>query len=173
MIPRIKKILYATDLSENCAYVFRYALNSAKQHNADLAILHVMEVMDTTARNLMMAYVDKDIFDEKDDSRAAHAKDRIKKRLNLFFEKARGEEPELADTNISIDICEGYPADEILKKADDLNCDAIVMGTHGKGLLRQTFLGSVAKKVLRRTRKPVFVVPLPKGDSYLTFGDKD
>jgi len=56
----------------------------------------------------------------------------------------------------------GYPADEILKKADDLNCDLVVMGTHGKGLVRQAFFGSVAKKVLRRVRKPVFIIPLPK-----------
>ena len=40
MIPKIKKILYATDLSENSAYAFRYAVNSAKQHNAELVILH-------------------------------------------------------------------------------------------------------------------------------------
>jgi len=29
MIPRIKKILYATDLTKNSAYAFRYAVNSA------------------------------------------------------------------------------------------------------------------------------------------------
>lgn len=171
MIPRIKKILYATDLSKNSAFVFRYALNSAKQHNADLAILHVLEVMDTMAAGLVMAYVDTDFFDKKEETRSAHANERIKERLNKFFEKARIEAPELADVNISIDICEGYPAEEILEKADALNCDAIIMGTHGKGLLRQTFLGSVAKKVLRRTRKPVFVVPLPRGESSLTFGE--
>ena len=171
MIPKIKKILYATDLSKNSAYVFRYAINSARQHNADLAILHVMEIMDKTACNLMMAYVDRDFFDDKEEARSTYAKDRIKERLSQFFDKARDEAPELAATNISIEICEGYPAEEILKKADALDCDAIVMGTHGKGLLRQTFLGSVAKKVLRRTRKPVFVVPLPKGESDLTSGD--
>jgi nucleotide-binding universal stress UspA family protein len=37
----------------------------------------------------------------------------------------------------------------------------IVLGTHGKGLLRQAFLGSVARSVLERSRKPVFIVPLP------------
>ena len=32
MIPKIKKILYATDLSPNSAYAFRYAINSAINH---------------------------------------------------------------------------------------------------------------------------------------------
>jgi len=55
----------------------------------------------------------------------------------------------------------GHPVEEILKAADEESCDTIVLGTHGKGFLRQTFLGSVAGSVLERTRKPVFVIPLP------------
>jgi len=35
------------------------------------------------------------------------------------------------------------------------------MGTHEKGNIKITFLGSTAKQVLRRTRKPVFIIPLP------------
>ena len=34
---------------------------------------------------------------------------------------------------------QGYPPEEILKKADELNCDVIVMGTHGKGIIRHSF----------------------------------
>jgi nucleotide-binding universal stress UspA family protein len=45
------------------------------------------------------------------------------------------------------------------------------MGIHGKGLIRHAFSGSTAKRVLRRTRKPVFIVPLPKGESEITFYD--
>jgi len=47
----------------------------------------------------------------------------------------------------------------------------IFMGTHGKGIVSQTFLGSMAKKVLRRTRKPVVIIPLPKEESDITFHD--
>jgi len=39
------------------------------------------------------------------------------------------------------------------------------MGTHGKGIISHTFLGSVAERVLRRIRKPVFIIPLPKGEA--------
>ncbi len=44
MIPKIKNILYTTDLSKNSAYAFRYAVNSAGHHGADIHILHVLEV---------------------------------------------------------------------------------------------------------------------------------
>ena len=59
----------------------------------------------------------------------------------------------------------GHPVEEILKVADEEDCDVIVLGTHGKGFLEQTFLGSVSSSVLLRTRKPVFVVPLPSGNT--------
>ena len=45
MIPRIKKILYATDLTKNSAYAFRYAVNSAQKHEAEIHIFHVIETM--------------------------------------------------------------------------------------------------------------------------------
>jgi nucleotide-binding universal stress UspA family protein len=48
-----------------------------------------------------------------------------------------------------------------LNIADEEHCDAIVLGTHGKGFLAHTFLGSVSSAVLHRTRKPVFIIPLP------------
>ena len=43
MIPEIKKILYATDLSKNSSYAFLYAGDMAKRHNARIVILHSVE----------------------------------------------------------------------------------------------------------------------------------
>jgi len=43
MIPEIKKILYATDLSKNSSYAFLYAVDMAKRHNARIVILHSIE----------------------------------------------------------------------------------------------------------------------------------
>jgi nucleotide-binding universal stress UspA family protein len=60
---------------------------------------------------------------------------------------------------------QGDPVEEILKAVDEEGCDVIVLGTHGKGFLEQTFLGSVSSSVLLRTRKPVFVIPLPSEDA--------
>jgi nucleotide-binding universal stress UspA family protein len=50
---------------------------------------------------------------------------------------------------------------EILTTAEEEGCDLIVLGSHGKGFLEHTFLGSVSRMVLDRTRKPVFTIPLP------------
>ena len=171
MIPKIKKILYATDLSKNSSYAFRYAVNSAKQYGAEVIILHVIEEIGESARSILQAYLDPKYIEEKSKENITYVKDRINQRLSVFYDKIRAEEPEFEDTKVSTVLCVGYPAEEILRQADKLDCDAIVMGTHGKGLLGHTFLGSVTKRVLRRTRKPVFIIPLPKEESDLTYHD--
>jgi nucleotide-binding universal stress UspA family protein len=172
MIPKIRKILYATDLSPNSAYAFRYAINSAIMHDAKIIILHAFEAMSPAVRAQMEFYLTderrKEIFTE----RVSHAIDRIKKRLRNFSDKELEGYPKAEERIESIQVCEGFPADTILEKANELECDAIVMGTHGKGVVANTFLGSVTKRVLRRTRKPVFIIPLPKGETDITFHDE-
>ena len=166
MTPQIKRILYATDLSPNSVYALRYAMDSALKHHADLIILHVFEKVDP-ARN---AWLDPYLYEERHQSiyneHIAETKDLIKKRLKAIRENELKElknNLEFEDMTISIEICEGFPAEEILSKAEELKCDAIIMGTHSKGFIANTFLGSTAKRVLRRTRKPVLIIPLPKG----------
>ena len=171
MIPKIKKILYATDLSPNSAYVFRYAINSAIKHDADIIILHVFERLPGASTGMLDFYLDeaqrKKLFEEK----VSDTMERIKKRVTLFFEKELKDDPGGAGKVKSIEVCEGFAPEVILSKADELDCDAIVLGTHGKGIIANTFLGSTSKRVLRRTRKPVFIIPLPKGESDITFHD--
>jgi len=171
MIPDIKKILYATDLSDNSAYALRYAMNSAIKHDAGIVILHVFELITTTNRFALELYLDGEIRKKNFNERVSETIDRIQKRLKILCDKEFDGDIKYADRVASIEVCEGFPADEILKKADDFNCDVIVMGTHGKGLITQAFLGSTAKRVLRRTRKPVLIIPLPKGETDITFHD--
>ena len=151
MIPEIKKILYATDLSDNSAYAFRYAINSAIKHDAGIIILHVFEQITTTNRFALDLYLDEDLRKKIFNERVSDTLGRIRKRLKIFCEKEFNGDPKYAGKVESIEVCGGFPAEEILKKADEFNCDAIVMGTHGKGLIRHAFLGSTAKRILRRT----------------------
>jgi len=45
----------------------------------------------------------------------------------------------------------GHLVEEILKGADEEGCEGIVLGSHGKGFLEQTFLWSVSSSLLDRT----------------------
>ena len=171
MMPEIQKILYTTDLSDNSAYAFRYAINSAKRHDAKIIILHVLEGLPSSTEAMMKSYLNEEQQKKILDETTTHVLDRIRKRLKVFCHKELKNDPETVNRVESIEVCQGYPADEILKKVDELECDAIVMGTHGKGIIRDTYLGSMTKKVLRRVRKPVYIIPLPKGETDLTIHD--
>ena len=171
MIPKIRKILYATDLSANSAYAFRYAMNSAIMHDAKVVILHVLEAMKGMGPATLDGYLSEEDRKRIYDERVTDALERTRKRLEVFCEMETSISTECADRVESIEVVEGYPAEEILRMADELNCDVIIMGTHGKGVISHTFLGSVAERVLRRVRKPGFIIPLPKGETDITFHD--
>lgn len=54
------------------------------------------------------------------------------------------------------EIC-GEPAGSIARGAKERGFDLIVMGTHGRGALARTFIGSVAESVARRSSVPVLI----------------
>jgi nucleotide-binding universal stress UspA family protein len=171
MIPQIKKILYATDLSKNSVFAFRYATKMAEKYDARIIILHVVEPIPSMAKHYMKIYVDESKWEEKVRYEQDLAIERIKKRLQEFCRQETQEAPQCLAQVSNILVRAGYPVEEILKAADEEDCSMIVLGTHGKGFLKQTFLGSVAGSVLDRARKPVFIVPLPRDETDLTIGE--
>jgi nucleotide-binding universal stress UspA family protein len=55
-------------------------------------------------------------------------------------------------------VLNGPVAQTIADQAERLHCDAIFMGSHGRGHLAGLFLGSVATKVVHLSRVPVTLV---------------
>jgi len=53
----------------------------------------------------------------------------------------------------------GTVVDEILKQADAVNADFIVMGSHGHGAMYNLLVGSVTEGVLKRSTRPLLLVP--------------
>ena len=171
MIPKIQKILYATDLSPNSVYALRYAMNSAIKHDADIIILHVLEKVDPASHVMLDLYLYEKRQQEIAEEHVSETKALIQKRLRALRDKELEGHPEFEDKVISIEVCEGFPAEKILSMAQELNCDEIIMGTHSKGVIANTFLGSTAKRVLRRTRMPVLIIPLPKTETDIELPD--
>ena len=172
MKPDINKILYATDLSPNSAYALRYALDCAMLHNAEVVVLHVLETAYVGYAPILATYIDdqgQQVFNKE---RVANPKAAIEKRLKAVCNAEPDENPGVGGIVKSIEVCEGFPAERILGMAKEMNCDVIIMGTHGKGIIGNTFLGSTAKRVLRRTRKPIFIIPLPKEETDVTIRDE-
>jgi nucleotide-binding universal stress UspA family protein len=58
-------------------------------------------------------------------------------------------------------IAVGHVAETIARYANELHCDLIVIGTHGRTGLRHVVMGSVATEVIKRATVPVTVVKNP------------
>jgi len=171
MIPRIKDILYTTDLSKNSAYAFRYAINSAQKHDAQIHILHVIETTSPSTERLLETVLSHDKIEKVRQETKESLIRQIENRLTEFAKRELKDDPDTLKRVATIMVRIGDPAEEILKKAEETNCDIVIMGTHGKGVITHAFLGSVSEKVLHRISKPVFIIPLPKGETDITLGE--
>ena len=171
MIPRIKNILYATDLSKNSAYAFRYAVNSAQKHDAKIHILHVIEALPSAAEGLLTQFMGEEKLRQMRKETEEDLVGRIRERLRRFAERELKRDPKTLKKVVSIEVAYGSPAAEILRKAEQMNADVVILGTHGKGVIGHAFLGSVSEQVLHRIRKPVYIIPLPKGETDITLGE--
>jgi nucleotide-binding universal stress UspA family protein len=162
MIPQIKKILYATDLTKNSSYAFYFAVDLARKHDAKIVILHCIGSIPPSL------YYEGGFSDRNKTLKRIRAQGNegdiaeVKKRLQEFCQKVESQiGPPCVDLVSELIVKKGYPVEDILNTADTEPCDVIVLGTHGKGWLKQTFLGSVARSVVEKSRTPVFIIPLP------------
>lgn len=156
----IKSLLYSTDLSQNSHIAFGYAAFLAKLTGADIHLLHVLEKLSDDVAFTLQAY----LLDEKKrhdiiDLRVEKARTLLDERQEAFWSAQSAEDKRVRAQIKSVTVCESYPAEEILKSAKKHKCDLIIMGSHERGL-NHTFLGSVAKSVLRRSHVPTLIVPL-------------
>ena len=158
MIPQIKKILYATDLTKNSAYAFYYAIDLAQRRDAKIVILHVVEPLPAVVKFHGSLEGEKKYYQHE---KAADL-NLIRDRLQAICERVDHRIGMSCLSLVSnIIVREGFPVEEILRAAEEEACELLILGSHGKGFLKQTFLGSVSHKVLDRSRKPVLVIPLP------------
>ncbi|ASJ74116.1 universal stress protein [Granulosicoccus antarcticus] len=153
------RILFTTDLSKNSTYALHHAVSLAKSTGARLHILHVAEPMSEDARITMRLFFQDEAARETAlRTRGEYIKAELDERQTAFWPTVAEENQSVRAQIDSIDVVEGHPAEVILRRSRELDCDLIVLGAHSHGF-SQTFLGSVAKRVLRRATIPTLVVP--------------
>ena len=165
----VKKILYATDLSDTAFHAFAYAVSLANSYGAGITILHVM-FEDPDIESKVAPYIGDDQWEEIKQQHYQEAREALigKKRDNVaihevlhsFTERVKASDEAQSFATDEIIVERGNPAEQIVRVADDRNCDIIVMGSHGHGVIEDALLGSTARRVLRLATKPVLVVRL-------------
>ena len=132
----IKKIILATDFSDISKDASSHALLLAHTYQAELKVLHAFDI---NARNAPSSYY----FIEEARQRG---KDALTKLAESF------------DLEVETIFTEGDPGHEIIRVAEELNADLIVLGTHGYTGWKRFALGSVTKLVVKHAPCAVFIM---------------
>ncbi len=159
-IPMIKTILYPTDLGAHMRPAFRFAVSLARQYEAKIVMLHVLEPMSTTSRRLMETYLSKKEAGKLRDEGLQKVEKKMRKRLSQFCEDEMGVPPEKCELVSEVAVVMGTPAETITREAEERGADLIVMGTHTDVSLGHRLIGSTARKLTHFSRIPVLVVPV-------------
>ena len=142
---RLKKVLVPTDFSESARHAFTYGVSFAREYEAELVLLHVVE-------NLTVGYA-SDLFPVPMAEVFQEISGYAKAELARLGEEARGRGVSVQEL-----VVQGKPSVEIIRFAAENQVDMIVLGTHGKGVLDQALFGSTTERVVRRAPCPVLTV---------------
>ncbi|MGQ7847191.1 universal stress protein [Granulosicoccus sp. 3-233] len=159
MSSTISRMLFTTDLSVNSTYALHQAIGLARATEARMHILHVAEPMSEDARITLRLFIqDEKARESALQTRKQAIEQELADRQERFWSALPEDSQSIRQQVDEVEVVEGHPAEVILRRAKELDSDLIVLGAHSHGF-SQTFLGSTAKRVLRRATIPTLVVP--------------
>jgi nucleotide-binding universal stress UspA family protein len=154
MEPSIKKILVPIDFSDYSKNSLKYAVNFAKDFNAQLCLVYVVEPViyppDFSMGQIAFPTVDLEMDKRAEQELSSLAKKEIP--------------PEI---NVKSIVRTGKPFVEIIETASEEDADLIIIATHGHTGVEHILFGSTAEKVVRKAPCPVLTLRDPlKGFSF-------
>ena len=155
---KIVKVLIALDYDPTAQTVAEGGFSMAKAMNAEVILLHVIAdtvYYSSTAYSPIMGFTGQMEMEQIQWDSAGTLKKVTSHYLNNVKEY-------LGDEAIQTIVAEGDFADAIIKAAEDLDADILVMGSHSRKWLEKIILGSVTEKVLKITTLPLFIIPIGK-----------
>ncbi len=131
-------VLVPTDLSGFSLEAFDYAQEIAGMFDAGIIVVFV---------------IDKGTQKPKARYEVNEAEVEARRKLVEFLMDRK-----IVPDRVRLEIRHGHPAEEIVKTAQELRVDLIVMSTHGRTGLSHVLIGSVAEHVVRMSNAPVLTV---------------
>jgi nucleotide-binding universal stress UspA family protein len=139
-----KKMLVPLDGSQLAEETLPYARELAGRLDLELDFLHVLTPAESQLGSMVQMYVARtaeSVREQIQQSRGGSAGGKTSKSVKIASK-----------------VVTGYPAEEILKYADNNEIDIILMATHGASGIHSWAVGSVAYKVLHASKVPVWLV---------------
>ena len=141
---RVRSILVAIDESDQAQWALEEAVQLAYALDAKISLIYVVNPTPALTPDF-----DVEVATQSD---AVFAR-------GLMKNMAGQVPPELLGQQI---LVIGVPAPQILAAAIRINADLIVIGTHGRSVNGQVFIGSVADAVIRASTCPVLTISHPR-----------
>jgi nucleotide-binding universal stress UspA family protein len=138
-MPRIEKVLLATDGSPASEPASEQAIDLATQMGCRLLVVSVLGASSRPSEAAPEA---------APDSRAS-----LTSKAQAIVAKAKA-----SGVDASFLVWEGEPGDAIVAAADAESADVIVVGSHGRSGVSRFLIGSVSDYVVRHAHCPVMVV---------------
>ena len=140
------KVLAALDLARTTPDVLREARIWARRLSAELILIHVADPDPD--------FIGYGAGPESVRLAVAHKFTRAHQRIEALSVELRKE-----GLDATALLLQGATAETILREAERLSADVVLMGTRARGAVRELFVGSVSKEVLRRSTRPVLLIP--------------
>jgi nucleotide-binding universal stress UspA family protein len=142
---RMHRLLVAVDGSDSAKHGLKHALKLAKVHgNMELHLLTVHP--EPMIYGEIQVYVPREKMEE------------LQKLHSMDILQPAIEAAKSAGVRFKSEVLAGSTAPTIVKRAEELDCIGIVMGTRGMGAIGNLVMGSVATKVVHLTKLPVTLV---------------
>jgi len=139
----MNKILVPTDFSKESEYALKTAAKFAKQYDAEIIALHMLDIPETfLTKDSSEEYPELLLFTKL-----------AKKRFSTFLNKEY-----LKDIPVKEAIQHYRTFEGIISSAKKEKADLIIMGSHGTSGVQEMFVGSNTEKVVRTSDIPVLVV---------------
>jgi nucleotide-binding universal stress UspA family protein len=140
---QIKKLLVPIDFSPASTLAVNHGVALARKFRAKLSLLHVIEAPSA------LLYT----FPTEAKKVEAQRKDQAEKMLPLFVSPEDQD-----DLDVAFIVRAGEAEHVIQNVAEEEHADVVVMGIHGRGLIRRLFIGSVTQALLRKLGIPLLTV---------------
>ena len=145
---QIKTILFPTDFSNGARAAMDHAISLAKDYNAKLILLYVIQDISIAEWYIPSSISVTDLVEDMQKS--------------AWKEMDRWETETASKVkDVEKMVVRGVPFVEIIKTAKGRNADLIVIGTHGRTGIDHMLFGSTAEKVVRKAHCPVLTVRIP------------
>ncbi len=146
----IKTVLTPIDFSENAGKVARSAAYVAGTFKAELHLIFVVQNFEDYSGFFVppvnLPNLEEELFTS------------AQQRMESFMEENKAMLESFGLTGVKSKVLSGDVSEEILSYAVEINCNLIVMGTHGYKGLERIMFGSVADKVVKTACCPVMTI---------------